>query len=42
MKCCEYSPEAGLLNKSSHPAAALGVTEFITVAAIILVTPCAT
>ncbi len=34
------SAEAGLLNKSSHLAPALGVTKFITIIAIYLVTLC--
>jgi hypothetical protein len=38
--CCDLdrlNPEAGLLNKSSHSAAALGVTKFITTIAAHLV-----
>jgi hypothetical protein len=34
------SSEAGLLNKSSRLAAALGVTKFITIIAVYLVTLC--
>ncbi len=36
----KLKPEAGLLNKKSCLAAALGATEFITVIVMILVTLC--
>jgi hypothetical protein len=40
MSHCLTEGEAGLLNKSSRLAAALGVTKFITIIAIYLVTLC--
>jgi hypothetical protein len=40
LKRFEALPEEGLLNKSSRLAAALGVTKFITIIAMYLVTLC--